>query len=84
MVWHNYHRVRQRLQSFKAFYTLCHNRLLKREIEGIEYYIADSDEEALKSSSCANKIETLSVFDDGITWLKSIQERFQEIIHSQI
>lgn len=56
------------------------NRLLKREIEGIEYYIADSDEEALKSSSCANKIETLSVFDDGITWLKSIQERFQEII----
>ena len=56
------------------------NRLLKREIKSIEYYIADSDEAVLKSSSCANKIETLSVLDDGITWLKSIQERFQEII----
>lgn len=56
------------------------NLLLKREIKGIEYYIADSDEEVLKSSSCANKIETLSVFDYGCTWLKSIQQRFQEII----
>lgn len=56
------------------------NRLLKREIKGIEYYIADSDEEVLKSSSCSNKIETLSVFDDGITWLKTIQQQFQETI----
>lgn len=56
------------------------NLLLKREIKGIEYYIADSDEEVLKSSSCANKIETLSIFDDGSAWLKSIQQRFQETI----
>lgn len=56
------------------------NLLLKREIKGIEYFIADSDEEVLKSSSCTNKIETLSVFDDGCAWLKSIQQRFQEII----
>lgn len=56
------------------------NLLLKREIKGIEYYIADSDETVLKSSSCANKIETLSVFDDGYAWLKSIRQRFQEII----
>lgn len=55
------------------------NLLLKQEIKGIEYFVADSDEEVLKSSKCANKIETLSILNsEGGAWLKSIQQRFQE------
>ena len=57
------------------------NHLLKQEIKGIEYFIADSDEETLKSSNCTNKIETLSILNsEGGAWLKSIQQRFQETI----
>lgn len=55
------------------------NLLLKQEIKGIEYFVADSDEEVLKSSKYANKIETLSILNsEGGAWLKSIQQRFQE------
>ena len=57
------------------------NLLLKQEIKGIEYFIADSDAETLSLSSCTNKIELLSIIDDGDgARLRLMKERFQVAI----
>ncbi len=57
------------------------NLLLKQEIKGIEYCIADTDAETLSLSSCTNKIELLSIIDDSDgARLRLMKERFQVAI----
>ena len=53
------------------------NLLLKQEIKGIEYFVADSDKETLGLSSCENKIKLPTV---GSSWLLMAQDIFKSVI----
>lgn len=53
------------------------NLLLKQEIKGIEYFVADSDKETLGLSSCENKIKLPTV---GSSWLLMAQDIFKAVI----